>query len=149
MTTPTAELRWAHVALNCLDQQATEDFYQRWFDFDRARVVSLGDSQVVFLRHGEVLLELFEATGPAAPSDGDGPATPGITRHLAFQTDDLDAFLERIGDAARITAGPMGFDSVIPGWRSVWLLDPDGVVVEVSQGYHDQEPHEMQEGSHA
>ena len=28
-------------------------------------------------------------------------------------------------------------------WRSIWLTDPDGVVVEVSQGYHDQEPGEL------
>ena len=33
----------------------------------------------------------------------------------------------------------MSFDAFIPGWRTVWVLDPDGVIVEVSQGYRDQD----------
>ncbi len=60
-------------------------------------------------------------------------------RHLAFQTDDVDAFLAGMGEAAEVTLGPMGFDDFICGWRTVWLRDPDGVIVEVSQGFVDDE----------
>jgi glyoxylase I family protein len=39
----------------------------------------------------------------------------------------------------RITLGPIGFDSFIPGWRSVWLRDPEENIVEISQGFVDQD----------
>jgi glyoxylase I family protein len=135
----TPGLSWSHVGLNCRDQEATEEFYRRWFGFERARAFDIGgDQQILFLRNGNALLELFPATGePAPPAGQDGPQQPGTTRHLAFQTDDVDAFLARIGTTAPISLGPLDFDDFIPGWRSVWLTDPDGVVVEVSQGYRD------------
>ena len=43
-----------------------------------------------------------------------------------------------MGTDARITLGPLNFDSVIPGWRTVWLADPDGRVVEIGQGIIDE-----------
>jgi glyoxylase I family protein len=133
-----AELRWSHVALNCQDQKTTEEFYRRWFGFERARVVSLGDQEIIFLRHGTVYLELFAAPEQSpVMSERDGPTTPGIARHLAFQTDDLSAFLEESDGEIPVSLGPLAFDEFIPGWRSVWLTDPDGVIVEVSEGYHD------------
>ena len=140
--TAVTGLRWSHVALNCLDQRATEEFYRRWFGFRRARTIPIGAGQeIVFLRQGSVYLELFTAApGPAgAAATADGPQTPGVARHLAFQTDDLDGFLSRVGDRVPVSLGPLHFDEVIPGWQTVWLTDPDGVVVEVSEGYRDQD----------
>jgi glyoxylase I family protein len=139
---PLADLRWSHVALNCRDQAVTEEFYRHWFGFERARVVPIEDGQqIVFLRRGPVYLELFGSPEPPQlAAKADGPPYPGIPRHLAFQTGDLTAFLEWVGDQIPVSLGPLAFDSVIPGWRSIWLTDPDGVVVEVSQGYRDQEP---------
>jgi glyoxylase I family protein len=143
----TVDLRWSHVALNCRDQRVTEDFYHRWFGFQRARVVPLGQGkEIVFLRHGQVYLELFATDPPAvSPVEGsaDGPAFPGVARHLAFQTDDLDAFMAAVGQQIPVSLGPLAFDAFIPGWHSVWLTDPDGVIVEVSQGYQDQDPSEL------
>jgi glyoxylase I family protein len=138
-------LRWSHVALNCRDQAVTEEFYRRWFGFERARVVDLGDQQIIFLRQGSVYLELFASQQPPLlAASGDGPAHVGVARHLAFQTDDLDDFLERMADQVPVSLGPLRFDDFIAGWRSVWLTDPDGVVVEVSQGYADQLPEELE-----
>jgi glyoxylase I family protein len=134
----TTTLRWSHVALNCADQAATEEFYRRWFGFRRARVVPLGDTEIVFLRHGDVYLELFASDEPTPVTvTADGPPHRGIARHLAFQTDDLAAFLARAGGDIPVSLGPLHFDDFIEGWRSVWLTDPDGVIVEVSQGYRD------------
>jgi len=130
---------WSHVALNCRDQQATEDSYSKWLGFERARIVPLGEEQIVFLRQGDAYLELFHTTDGAIHEPmADGPQNAGAVRHIAFQTDDLDAFLMRIGDAVPISLGPLSFDNFIPGWRIVWLIDPDGVIVEVSQGYRDE-----------
>jgi glyoxylase I family protein len=139
--TANPALVWSHVGLNCRDQAATEAFYRDWFGFERVRTFDVGgDQQIIFLRNGGALLELFAAAGGGAPATDDGPRMPGTARHLAFQTDDVDAFLARIGDKASVSLGPLDFDDFIPGWRSVWLTDPDGVVVEVSQGYRDGDP---------
>jgi glyoxylase I family protein len=129
-----------HIALNCHDPGALERFYSDHFGFRRARVVDLGESRIVFLKSPLVYLELFAAgpaAGPPAP-EKDGPSYPGI-RHLAFKVDDVDAKLAAMGDDARITLGPMSFDDFIPGWRSAWLADPEGNIVEISQGFIDQE----------
>jgi glyoxylase I family protein len=132
-------LRFSHVALNCRDIAATERFYVRHFGFRRARAIPLGDQQIVFLRSGEVLLELFQADGVAATrADGDGPHAAGAIRHVAFQTDDVDAVLASLGGEADVTLGPLDFGDFIPGWRTAWVRDPDGVIVEISQGYVDQ-----------
>ncbi|MFJ8165701.1 VOC family protein [Streptomyces sp. NPDC096136] len=142
---------WSHVGLNCADQKSTEEFYTRHFGFTRARVVDLGETRIVFLRKGDAYLELFEAAaGPAGPAPGvppavaggDGPPAPGLIRHLAFQTDSVDAFLAELGDAADVTLGPLAFDDFLCGWRTVWVRDPDGVIVEVSQGFEDDRSHD-------
>ena len=145
-------MRWSHVGLNCRDQKTTEEFYTRCFGSTRARVVELGDSEIFFLRKGDAYLELFAAAaGPATTAQGDGPDRAGAMRHLAFQTDSVDAFLAELGDEADITLGPLDFDDFICGWRTVWVRDPDGVIVEVSQGFtddtHDTDATESKDGA--
>lgn len=135
-----ASLEFHHMGLMCSDMAATERFYSHWFGFERARVVELGKGdRIIFLKSGPLYLELFNATQPnpnPAPT-GTGPDHPGW-RHLAFKVDDVDAVLAEMGADARITAGPMDFDAFIPGWRSAWVADPDGNIVEISQGYVDE-----------
>ena len=132
---------FSHMAVGCKDPSATEAFYTKHFGFRRARVIGDGRDQVVFLgsRWSPIYLELFSSKGDdSIPSPtGAGPEKPGY-RHLAFQVDDVDAKLAEMGPDAHITLGPLDFDSVIPGWRTVWLADPDGRVVEISQGFVDQ-----------
>lgn len=135
-------LRFAHVALNCKSQSATEAFYAKHFGFQRARVLDIGskpgEEQIIFIKRGETYLELFQAKGdaPIAPPANDGYAWAGI-RHIAFQVDDVNAALAELGDEATVTLGPFAFDSFIPGWRTVWVKDPDGNIVEISQGFVD------------
>ena len=131
---------FSHVALNCRDPLATERFYARHFGFRRARVIPLGADQIVFLKSGVVYLELFKAGGepPGSAAEKDGPGYRGV-RHLAFQVDDVDAALTAMGADARVTLGPLDFGDFIPGWRTAWVADPDGNIVEISQGYTDQD----------
>jgi glyoxylase I family protein len=135
MSNPT----FAHVALNCRDMAAIETFYTKYFGFRRARVVDLGSTQIVFIKSGSMYLELFQATetSPVAPATKDGPAWPGV-RHLAFQVESVDAKLQEFGGAAKLSFGPFGFDDFIPGWRTAWVADPEGNIVEISQGFVDQ-----------
>src|SRR5262245_16191662 len=111
-------LAFSHVALACVDPLATERFYTWHFGFRRARVIPLGNEQIVFLKLGQVYLELFSAREgrPVPPPVEDGTWSPGV-RHLAFQVDDVDAQLKGMGDDAAITQGPMSFDAFIPGWK--------------------------------
>lgn len=130
-----------HVAISCRDPLVIERYYTKHFGFTRARVVPLGDTQIVFLKSGDgIYLELFQAEGetPNPPMVDDGPHYPGW-RHVAFMVDSVDDKLTQMGADAVITFGPFDFDAFIPGWRTVWLADPEGNIVEVSQGFVDQD----------
>jgi glyoxylase I family protein len=131
-----------HVSLNCRDPIAIEGFYTQHFGFKRARVVQLPDNrQIVFLKGPNVYFELFPSQGerPASPDmSGEGLLYPGV-RSISFMVDSVDAQLAAMGDAALITFGPLDFRDFIPGWRSVWLADPEGNVIQVTQGFVDQE----------
>ena len=129
-----------HMGVVCQDMAATERFYDvfrvpsrpghpaRRRRRDHLPEVGVGLSGAV---QGE-----GDRSGPG--SDGERPEYPGW-RHLAFKVDDVDATLAAMGADARITAGPMGFDAFIAGWKSAWVADPDGNIVEISQGYVDEE----------
>lgn len=131
---------FSHIALNCKDPIAVEKFYTKHFGFKRTRVIPLGEgNQIVFTKSGSVYLEIFSAQGdnPAPAPTNDGHAFPGI-RHIAFQVENVDAKLAEMGADAKITLGPLSFDDFIPGWRTVWVSDPEGNIVEISQGYQDE-----------
>jgi glyoxylase I family protein len=132
-------LRFAHVSIACQDMATIETFYSKHFGFKRARLIPLGDDQILFIKNDTVYLELFNAKGerPAPPAKEDGPWYPGV-RHIAFQVDDVDAQIASMGDDATITLGPLSFDDFIPGWRTVWVSDPEGNIIEISQGYVDE-----------
>jgi glyoxylase I family protein len=42
-------------------------------------------------------------------------------------------------DCAGVSHFPSQVKPSFPGWRTVWLADPDGNIVEISQGYTDQD----------
>lgn len=132
-------LKFSHIALNCRDPLETEKFYTAYFGFRRARVIPLGEDQIVFLKLDGTYLELFETKEqmPLAPPKNDGYSFAGI-RHFAFQVDSVDDKLAEMGKNAKVMLGPMSFDDFIPGWKTVWIADPDGRIVEISQGFVDQ-----------
>lgn len=134
---------FSQVAITCKDAIATEQFYTRHFGFKRARVAKLPDgAQIVFIKMADsaFYLEIFQATeeAPIAPAQNDGYPFPSV-RHLAFKVDNVDAKLAEIGEDAKITLGPLNFDDYIPGWRTVWIADPDGRIIELSEGFVDEE----------
>lgn len=133
-------LNFSHMAISAQDPIATEKFYTKYFGFVRARVVPLGDQQIVFIKLGEMYLEIFQAQeeSPVLPADRDGPQYPAW-RHFAFQVDNIATKLAQMGNDAKITLGPLKFDDYIPGWQSVWIADPDGRILEISQGFVDQD----------
>lgn len=131
-------MHFSHIALNCADLAVTVDYYSRYFDFKVSRRLPIGGGkEIVFIVRDDVHLELFPVEGTLLSKQVDGPSELGILRHIAFQVDDVDALIAKMGSDAVVTLGPLNFDSFIPGWRSAWLRDPNGHIVEVSQGYSD------------
>jgi len=60
-------------------------------------------------------------------------------RHVAFLVDDLEGKLAEMGADAKVTLGPLDMGQFIPGMRVAWLSDPEGNIVELNQGYVDEE----------
>ena len=131
---------FSHIGLSCKDPIATERFYAKHFGFRRARVYAPGPDQVVVIRSGNLALELFPSTQSRATPRvlGAGPDYPSV-RHIAFRVDDLDAKLAEMGSDARITLGPLDMGQFIPGMRVAWISDPEDNIVELNQGYVDEE----------
>jgi glyoxylase I family protein len=126
--------------MSCKDPLLVERFYTQHFGFHRARVAPVNGGQIVFIKSGDIYLEIFQAEQdlPVPAADKDGPHYPGW-RHIAFQVDDIDAKLREMGNDAKITLGPLTFDQYIRGWRTVWISDPEGNIIEVTQGYLDED----------
>jgi glyoxylase I family protein len=131
---------FSHIGLSCKDPIAIEGFYTKHFGFKRVRVYAPGPGQVVIIRGSGLALELFPSTEslPSPRVLGAGPDYPNV-RHIAFQLDDLDAKLAEMGSDARITLGPLDMGQFIPGMRVAWLADPEDNIVELNQGYVDEE----------
>jgi glyoxylase I family protein len=143
-----AEMIFHHMAVVADDPLALERWYTKHFGFQRARVVELGNDQIVFIKRNDIYLEIFNATenSPCPIPHGAGPEYANW-RHLAFKVDDVDAKLAEMGDEAKITLGPVSFNDFIPGWYTAWVADPAGNIVEITQGYVDQEsPPPLEEG---
>ena len=79
-----ASVKFAHTAVGCKDPIAIERFYTKYFGFTRGRVVSLGEEQIVFIKSGNVYLELFQSKeeSPVPPFENEvtmDPATDALT----------------------------------------------------------------------
>jgi glyoxylase I family protein len=135
-----SKAEFSHIGISCKDPIGTEQFYAKHFGFRRARVYAPGPGQVVVIRGSGLALELFPSTQtqPAPRVLGAGPDYPSV-RHIAFQVDDLDAKLAEMGSDARITLGPLDMGQFIPGMRVAWIADPEDNIVELNQGYVDEE----------
>ena len=129
-----------HAGITCKDPINVERWYTKHFGFQRARVYAPGPDQVVMIKFGEMYLEIFKATeeAPVPEPEGSGYEWPSW-RHLAFDVDDLDAKLAEMGDEARITLGPLDMGQFIPGMRAAWIADPEGNIVELNQGFYDED----------
>lgn len=134
-------MQFAHIALNCVNMPAAIDFYTKHFGFQVTRRLPIGgDLEIVFIGRKDIHLELFPTEKLAPATETDGITTTGTLRHFAFQVENVNDFLAAMGSDAVVTLGPLDFSSFIPGWQTVWLRDPNGHIIEVTQAYSDVDP---------
>ncbi len=132
---------FAHIAITCKNPIAFENFYSKHFGMRRARTIPLEEGkEIVFLKNENgFYFEVFseDSPRPFPFAEGDGPHYAGV-RHIAFIVDSIDQKILEMGEDAIITLGPFDFDGFIPGWKTVWIKDPEGNIIEISQGYKDE-----------
>ena len=138
MAIPTT---FSHIAVTCENPAAFEAFYTKHFDMYRGRTIDLGGgNEIVFLRNKKASTSRSSARKRIGQLHGLTATvhTMAGVRHIAFMVDDVDAKLAEMGDDAVVTLGPLEFGDFIEGWKTVWLKDPEGNIVEISQGYKDE-----------
>lgn len=126
-----------HLAINCADRRAQERFYTRHFGFRRARVFNAGrPDEFVMLRWGPSCIELF-GVEPAAVTPRPAPPAMGFV-HLALEVQDLDARVAAL-QAEGVDIDPIvDCGHVVAGLRVCFLRDPEGNVLELMEGWHDE-----------
>ncbi len=131
------KLKLHHVNFATRDVRALDAFYRDVLDMqampgmNKNRVKDQGyPGDVAFVTDGAMQMHIAEkdmAIGFRA-----GQAVNPVDRgHIAFRTDDLDAFRKRL-DEKGIQYSNFG-DWAMTGWKQIFFYDPDGNVVEVHQ----------------
>jgi catechol 2,3-dioxygenase-like lactoylglutathione lyase family enzyme len=82
----------------------------------------VGDDQIHLLVEGDT-------TARAGAGDPGPSVTTGLATHIAIEVDDLAAAVERLDESGvALAGGPMPRGD---GYDQVFLLDPDGYVIEL------------------
>jgi catechol 2,3-dioxygenase-like lactoylglutathione lyase family enzyme len=104
------------LGLEEVPRPANFTFHGAWFRFGGTELHLLSDAH---------------ATGGAGQADPGAGKERGMTHHLAFEVDDLDAACARLAEhGVALEGGPMPRGD---GYVQVFFLDPDGHVLELFQ----------------
>ncbi len=103
--------------------------------FDAQTEAPGSDARIAFYEVGDSARELIEFVSPAVPKDQVSPHTPG-SKHLAFQTDDLEKTYAAMQDDGynSFLAPPVHFgasDGALAGGVFAYFRDPDGNLIEL------------------
>jgi catechol 2,3-dioxygenase-like lactoylglutathione lyase family enzyme len=130
-----------HVAITVKDLTRSVDFYRDLLGFEVLGQLLLNDDTIklVYLRSGRACVELFEFRDHEAQTAVGVPGTVGGFKHLALQTNDVDAL------AATLKAGGVTFTleptDAVGGVRLAFFRDPDGNLLELVSGLPDLPPY--------
>jgi glyoxylase I family protein len=128
-----------HIALNCRDLAAQEAFYSKHFGFKRSRTFHRGEPNEFFmLKLRSVRLELFPTDRAKTAAMEGGEQSVGF-KHLAFDVPKLEPVLDGLR-ADGIEPDPIiDVGHIAPGFRIVFFRDPEGNILELMEGYRDEE----------
>jgi len=130
---------FSHIAFRCRDIAAQEAFYTKHFGFKRSRTFNRGKPNEFFLlKLGSMRLELFPPNPEQTEVLQGGEQVVGF-RHLAFDVPSLDSAIASLR-ADGIEPDPIiDASHVTPGLRIVFFHDPEGNIIELLEGYQDEE----------
>jgi glyoxylase I family protein len=130
-----------HIAINCRNLAAQEAFYTRHLGFRRSRTFNRGKPGEFFLmKLGSVRLELF-GIDPAKVADAPAGGEQAVGfKHLAFDVPKLEPVLEGLRADGIKPDNIIDIGHVAPGARIVFFRDPEGNILELMEGYVDEEP---------
>jgi catechol 2,3-dioxygenase-like lactoylglutathione lyase family enzyme len=127
-------MRLQHAGLVVSDLEHSRRFYAEALGLEEVPRPSNFTFAGAWFRCGEHELHLLaeaDTTGGAGQADAGAGAAYGLTHHLAFEVDDLEAACARLAEAGvPLTGGPMPRGD---GVAQVFFLDPDGYVLELFQ----------------
>ena len=130
-------LKLHHINFATRDVSAMDKFYRDVLDMQaiagmgRNRVKDQGYAgEVAFITDGAMQMHIAEKDMAIGFRTGK-VVNPVDRGHIAFRTDNLDAFKKRL-DANGVKYSDYG-DWAMTGWKQIFFYDPDGNVVEVHQ----------------
>jgi glyoxylase I family protein len=118
-----------HVGIVVSDLERSKAFY-RALGFTQADEHVRDDKTISFLRLGALQLELFWYREPVPAVDA--PARALGFRHLALETQDIDAAFDELRSAG-VLPEDAAIREIPPDWRLLFFPDPDGIEIEVKQ----------------
>jgi glyoxylase I family protein len=128
-----------HIAFNCRDLAAQETFYTKHFGFKRSRTFNRGKPNEFFmLKLGAMRLELFQGGHADTPSSKGFEQVVGF-KHLALDVEKLEPIIERLRADGTEPDSIIDCSHVTPGLRIVFFRDPEGNIIELMEGYCDEE----------
>jgi glyoxylase I family protein len=131
------KLKLHHLNLCTTNVPAMNEFYRSVLDLapepamNAMRIRNQGyGGEVAFVTDGTTQLHLSEKDLGCGFRTGN-VINPVERGHIAFRTDDIDAFKRRLDDKGIPYSDYGGW--AMQGWRQIFFYDPDGNVVEVHQ----------------
>ena len=112
-----------HLNIRVTDATRSEAFYRKLLGFGPTRSVDGGGSSLELPNGSSITLCPLSLTTCQVKR---GEAQPGDIDHFAIHVDDFDA--DRV--KARLSAA--GFDAVFGSGHSVYVVDPDGAIIQLS-----------------
>ena len=128
-----------HIALNCRNLAAQETFFSKHLGFKRSRTFKAGQpDEFIMLKLGSVRLELFPIDGEQEGDANGGEQVVGF-KHLAFDVPRLEPAIAALRADGLEPEPIIDLDHLVPRFRIVFFRDPEGNILELMEGYQDEE----------
>jgi glyoxylase I family protein len=131
------QLKLHHLNLTTKNVEAMDEFYKQVMDMkpepemNALRVTTEGYSGgVSFITDGTTQVHLAEQDLGVAFRTGQA-VNPLERGHIAFRTDDIEAFKKRLNEKGIPYSDYGGW--AMAGWHQIFFYDPDGNIIEVHQ----------------
>lgn len=131
------KLKLHHINIVSHDVPGLDAFYRSVLDLetepgmgDKRKLDEGYPGDVSFMTDGDIQMHLAEKDMQIGFRTGQA-VNPVEKGHIAFRTDDIDAFIARLEEKG-VSYSDFG-DWAMTGWRQIFFYDPAGTVIEVHQ----------------